>query len=246
MPAGAEFYAALMALHERMLAGDPTLLGEVARLIYEPLMAQLHREFRKVNDHLLHEGAVDALMEYAKDPSQANAKTGAGVMGFLMLRSKSRVIDGIRRERRQDEADGGYAHGLDPSAERDRGNVVELRRARAEHVTNEMSNAISVPPPDIEERLEREALVEAVLAGAESDLDRRLLEMMFAGIRETAEYARALGIDGEPVELQEETVKRHKDRLLAAAKRREAAKHSGVKRRGRPPRRRGDEGGNHG
>lgn len=246
MPAGAEFYAALMALHEQMLAGNPTLLGEVARLVFDPLMATLHHEFRKVSDQVLNEGAVDALMEYAKEPTGANATTGAGVMGFLVLRAKSRVIDGIRRERHRDQAEGGYAHGLDPSAKRSRGNVVELRRARAEHVTDEMSNGLSVPTPDIEERLDREAQIEAVLAGAKNDLDRRLLKMMFAGVRETAEYARVLGIDGEPAELQEETVKRHKDRLLAAAKRREASKHAGMKRRGRPPRRRGDDGGNRG
>jgi len=41
MPARAEFYAALFALHERILAGEPTLLGDVARLVFEPLMAQL-------------------------------------------------------------------------------------------------------------------------------------------------------------------------------------------------------------
>lgn len=246
MPAEAEFYVALFALHERMLAGDPTLLSDVARLVIEPLVDQLQRDFPGVDDQLLQGGAVDALMEYGKDPSQANAAVGAGVMGFLVLRSKSRVTDGLRRERRRGLAEGRYAHGLDPSAEQDRGNPVELRRVRTEHPAEGLSEAVSVPPPDIEERLDQEAQVEEVLAGAESDLDRRLLEMMFAGVRETAEYARVLGIEGEPVDVQEKTVKRHKDRLLAAAKRREEAKRSGPKRRGRPPRRRDADGGDRG
>ena len=56
MPAGADFYAALFALHERMVAGDPTLLGDVAQLVLKPLIARLRREFRHVDDQLLQGG----------------------------------------------------------------------------------------------------------------------------------------------------------------------------------------------
>lgn len=246
MAVGAEFYAALFALHERMLAGGPTPLGEVARLVLEPLTAKLRQEFGRVDDQLLEDGVADALLEYGKNPSQANATAGAGVMRFLVMRSKSRVIDAMRKNRRRDIAEAGYAHELNPSAERGRGNLVELRRASAEHGAEGLSASISVPPPDVEERLEREVQVEEVLAGAKSDLDRRLLEMMLAGVRETAQYARVLGIEEEPVEAQEATVKRHKDRLIAAAKRREESKNAPPKRRGRPPRRRDNDGGERG
>lgn len=246
MRAKAEFYAQLFALHERMLAGDPTLLGAVALLVFEPLMAQLRREFRDVDDQITTGGAVDALMEYAKTPAQANATNGSGVMGFIVLRAKSRVIDELRRERRRNLAEGKYAHDLDPSVERERGNAVELRRVRTEHDAEGLSAVVSMPPPDIEERLEREAQIKGVLAEAKSDVDRRLLELMFAGVRETVEYARLLGIESEPVEVQEATVKRHKDRLLAAAKRREEAKSAAPRRRGRPPRPSADSGGDRG
>lgn len=246
MPDRAEFYAALFALHERMLAGDPTLLGDVARRVFDPLIAQLRGEFRNVDDQLLQECAAVALMEYGKKPSQAEPTAGAGVMGFLVLRSRSRVISALRKERRRDVAEAGYAHGLDPFGEASRGNPVELRRVRAEHGAEELSDSVSVPPPDIEERLDREAQIEEVLSGAKTDLDRSLLQMMLAGVRETAEYARVLGIEGEPVQAQEEIVKQHKDRLLVAAKRRQKAKRSGPKRRGRPPRQRGSDGGDRG
>jgi hypothetical protein len=245
MKAGAEFYAALFALHERMLAGDPTLLGDVARLVMQPLTAQLRQEFGTVDDQLIADGLADALMEYGKNPSAANATAGPGAMGFLVMRSKSRVVDAMRKGRRRDIAEAGYAHDLNPSTERARGNVVELRRVPAEHDTEDTSASVSVPPPDVEGRLDREARVAEVLAGAKSDVDRRLLEMMLEGIRDTADYARVLGIETEPVEVQEVIVKRHKDRLLAAAKRREEAKQTPPKRRGRP-RRRGRDGGNRG
>lgn len=241
-----EFYATLFALHERMSAGDPTLLGDVAQLVIEPLIGQLRRRFRHVDDQHLQDGAADALIEYGKNPAQANATAGAGVMGFLVKRSESRVKDRTRKEKQRDRAEGGYAHGLDPSAERDRGNVVELRRVRTEHDQEALNNAVSALPIDVEERLEREAQIKEVLAGTKTELDRRLLEMILAGVRETAEYARVLGIDGKPVEVQEAEVKRYKDRLTTAAKRRGEAKRSGPKRRGRPPHRHGDDGGKHG
>ena len=244
MPAGERFYVALYRLHERMLDGDPTLLGDVARLVIDPLSQQLHREFPGVDDQLLQGGAADALIEYGKKPIQANAASGAGVLGFLLLRAKSRVKDGIRTERRREVAEARFAHGLEPSNERGRAKPVELRRVRTEHNAEELIDVVGTPPPDLEDRLEREAQIELVLASAKSDLDRRLLRMMLAGVRETAEYAQVLGIEAEPVEVQEKTVKRHKDRILAAAKRREETRRSGPKRRGRPPRQRGDDGGN--
>jgi hypothetical protein len=244
MPAREQFYAALYALHERMLQGDPTLLSDVARLVLDPLTQQLHTEFPHEDEQLLLGGAADALLEYGKNPTQANAHAGAGVLGFLVLRAKSRVRDGIRKERRREVAEARFAHGLQSSDERSRGNPVELRRVRTEHDAEGLSAALAAPSPDVEDRLEREAQIELVLASAESDLDRRLLQMLFAGVRGTAEYARVLGIEAEPAEVQEKTVKRHKDRILAAAKRRQEARRSGPKRRGRPPRQRGDDGGN--
>lgn len=243
MPAGERFYVALYRLHERMLDGDPTLLGDVARLVIDPLIQQLHKEFPGVDDQLLQGGAADALIEYGKNPIQANAASGAGVLGFLLLRAKSRVKDGIRIERRREVAEARFAHGLKPSNERGRTKPVELRRVRTEH-NAEVIDVVGTPPPELEDRLEREAQIELILASAKSDLDRRLLRMMLAGVRETAEYARVLGIEAEPVEVQEKTVKRHKDRILAAAKRREETRRCGPKRRGRPPRQSGDDGGN--
>ena len=241
MSARNKFYTELFTLHEQMLAGDPTLLADIARLVLESLIAQLRHEFREVDDHLLQEKAADALLEYGKDPSQANAKAGAGVMGFLVMRAKSRVISGIRKERRREQAEGRFAHGL--GATKAAGNPVELRLVRGEHHSEGPSDTVSAPSLELEERLEIEARVQDVLAGAQSKIDQQILRMMLDGVRATPEYARVLGIEDRPVEEQRRIVKQHKDRLKAAGTRRQEAKRSGPKRRGRPPRRRTDEGG---
>ena len=48
-----------------------------------------------------------------------------------------------------------------------------------------------------------------------SELDRRLLDLLAQGVRETAPYAEVLGIGHLPQALQRRAVKRHKDRLKA-------------------------------
>jgi DNA-directed RNA polymerase specialized sigma24 family protein len=186
MANGAEFKAALFALHERMLAGDPTLLGDVARLVLEPLKAQVRQAFRTVDDQLVEDGVADALLEYGRNPSQANATAGAGVLGFLVMRAKSRVIDTLRKDRRRDIAEAGYAHEMNPSAERGRGNLVALRRATTEHSAERPSASVSVPPPDVEDRLERESRVAEVLSGAKSEVDRSSTDDSLGRARDVA------------------------------------------------------------
>lgn len=242
MPGREEFYTALFALHKRLLAGDPTLLGDIAKLVFEPLIAHLRHEIRNTDDHLLQEKAADAVIEYGKNPSQANATGGAGVMGFLVMRAKSRVFTGIRKERRHEEVKERYANELGTG--KSGGKPVELRLVPGEHYPdNPSDSAAHEASSDPVERLDLDARVNEVLAGAKTKLDQQVLEMMMAGVRATSEYARVLGIEDRPLEEQRRIVKQHKDRLKAAGSRRQEAKRSGPKRRGRPSRRRDAGGG---
>ena len=64
------------------------------------------------------------------------------------------MLSAIRKERRREVAEGGYAYGLDPAAKVAAGNSVELRRARAEHHPDELTNALSAPAAAIEGQLD--------------------------------------------------------------------------------------------
>src|SRR5688572_25641241 len=92
-------YERLFTLHQRLLNGDPTPLGEIARLVYQPLTSMLHQSFPEVDDHILMEKVADAILEYGKKPHQARALAGAGVLGFLILRAQDRVKNELRRDK---------------------------------------------------------------------------------------------------------------------------------------------------
>lgn len=241
MSARNKLYTDVFTLHQQLLAGDPTLLADIAQLALEPLIALLRREFPDIDDHLLQEKAADALLEYGKNPAGANARSGAGVMGFLVMRGKSRVLSGIQRERRRERAEGYFAHGLRSDAIQ---NPVELRFVRGEHHSEGPSDTVAAPSTDPVERLDLETRVQDLLAGARSELDQEILRLMLDGVRATSDYARLLGIADRPMKEQRRIVKQHKDRLKVAGMRNQEAKRAGPKRRGRPPRRRGSEGGN--
>jgi len=227
------------------MVGDPTALGDIAHLVYEPLTAQLRREFPEhaypeADIHLLLEKAADAMLEYGRVPAQANAKSGAGVLGFLVLRAKSRVQSALRRERTRREAEGRFAHGLTPSRRTDSGKPVELRLARAEH-SEQQAEGIAVPGDSESFDASRESSDrrDEVLRAVVDEQDRRLLQLMLDGVRKTEAYADVLGIAHLGINEQRKIVKQHKDRIKAAAFRRQKRKVSGTPRRGRPPRGRG-------
>jgi hypothetical protein len=238
-----EFYAALFVLHERLVSGDPSPLGDMAKMVLEPLTQQLRQKFPgssfpQVDDHLLMEKAADALLEYGAAPSQANATSGAGVLGFLTLRATSRVKNALRRERARQRTEGRYAHGLGPRVRGEPNNPVELRLVHGEYAEEPPEARVPAPvAKDVTEVLEGQDRRENVLQGVGIELDRLILQMMLDGIRSTAAYAGVLGIAELPVEEQRRIVKRHKDRIKAAASRRQEAKRTGPRRRGRPPRR---------
>jgi hypothetical protein len=239
MPSRKDFYVALYTLHERLLVGDPTVLGDVAQLVFGPLIAHLRKDFSGEDDHMLQEKAADALLEYGRAPAQAGAESGAGVLGFLVLRARSRVLSALRREQRREVAEGRYAHDLGPTRRKGSANPVELRRAHGEHHSESVGETSPRFTEPADEALERQARVDDVLAGATDERDRQILQLMLDGVRATEVYARALGIEDRPVEEQRRIVKQHKDRLKVAGIRRQEIKRTGRPRRGRPPRPRG-------
>jgi len=241
MKLGSEFFAALYDLHQRLIAGDPTLLAKIANLTYAPLIAGVRAEFLehafpRVDDHMIMEGAADALLEYGRMPAQARAHTGAGVFGFLLLRANSRVLNQMRKIRTRESAEGRYVLGLGPK-KRDPDNVVEHRPVRGEHrIKSEESGLEAASQADAGDAQESAVRQQEVLSAVSDDRDRRILEMILGGVRETAAFADVLGIKGLPIEEQRRIVKQHKDRIKTAAKRNQDKKRSGPMRRGRPRR----------
>ena len=227
----ATLYAQLFELHERLLAGDPTLLGDVATLVRDHLVVQLGAKLRGVDEHIIQEAANDALLEYGKSPGQANATSGAGVMGFLVLRGESRAKNALKRERRRQVVEGSFALGLGPGRV---DNPVELLPTHREHDTEPLPD----PSPDPLEDLDRRDRKSEVLDAATNAVDRQLIQLMLDGERSTSEFVRVLGIGDKSLPDQRRIVKQHKDRLKVALLRRQEMKGQAPRKRGRPPRNR--------
>lgn len=247
------FYSAVYALHVRLLGGDPTLLGEIAALIYEPLLRQLRSEFPEhtnplADDQLLAEKAADAILDYGKAPAVAKATTGAGVLGFLAMRAKSRVQNGLRAERTRQRLEGRFAHGFGPGKDNNARKPVELPPPEGEYlgVSKGPSNRPQSPSAKDVERDEEhrdEELAgrrQEILDSVQNDRDRQVLTLMLDGVRETARYAALLEIEHLSLDQQRRVVKQNKDRLRVSVTRVQARKQKPPKRRGRPPRHPGD------
>jgi hypothetical protein len=226
-----QFYTELYSLHQQLIAGDPTVVGDIAELAFHPLIRQLRAMFLRVDDHILQEKAADALLEYGKSPEQAKAQAGAGVMGFLVLRAQSRVKTALKRERRRKEVEEQYSRGLPSRKSR---NSVELASVQQEHHPEKPGPETNEPDPV--DPIERAEQIQEVLSGVDNEQDRRIVQLMLDGVRATADYARVLGIQDRPVAEQRRIVKQHKDRLKVALSRQQTAKRSPPRRRGRPPR----------
>jgi hypothetical protein len=98
---------------------------------------------------------------------------------------------------------------------RRREKVVELRLDAPEHVVSAEGEG------DIEEELlEKESpLVRMVFELVTSETDRQIVLLMMDGVRDTREFAEVLGITQLSEERQKAEVKRNKDRIKAALKR---------------------------
>lgn len=247
----AEFYAQLLDLHRRRLAGDPTVISDIARLSFQHLFEALRRQFPlqqypTLDDAVLYEKAGEAILAYGHAPEKANAVKGAGVFNYLELRARSRVANYRRDEATRARYEAAFARGeraggsTSPEARsgnspKPRGhtlerNPVELRRRAVEQGKTDAIDELD----DAEERARR---WDAATREITNPQDRAILELMRAGERRTERFAEVLGIVDLPNAQQRSVVKQRKDRIKAALRRTQAVKRAGGRRpRGRPRR----------
>ena len=193
----------LRALHQRLIAGDPTAPDELARQVLDRLLERLQRSFPLVDEDTLWEGTVKAFLDYADEPSQCHAQVDADVFKFLLMVGWRRIRDTLRANKRRAKWEGRYAkeeHPMDPAGE----SAVEHPDALAILIQNEESNSTSESFRAYQER---------VMAILTNEVDRRVQELRFAGERRTEAFAMLLGIAGLPRAEQRRRVKQHKDRI---------------------------------
>jgi RNA polymerase sigma-70 factor, ECF subfamily len=175
-----------LALHERVLAGDPVVPVDVFQGLMEPLQKALRHDLRCTEDEA-HDSSVDAILSYLEEPRRYDPNRGR-LSTYLMDIAKKRAIDRLRSRTASAQRDENYA----ATVELDRSNPKEIMEAE----------------------LEAQELWKRVEEVVPSDRDRQALKLILAGERSTAALAGALGVaDLSPLEQRRE-VKQQRDRLM--------------------------------
>jgi RNA polymerase sigma-70 factor (ECF subfamily) len=175
-----------IALHERVLAGDPVAPVDVFQGLMEPLADALRRDLPCTQDEAYDSG-VDAVLAYLEEPGRYD-RTRGRLSTYLMDIAKKRAIDRLRSRTAATQRDETYAA------------AVELRRSN--------------PKEEMEAEIEAHELWQRIEEAVPSERDRRVLKLILAGERSTAALAEAVGVTGISPFEQRREVKQHRDRLM--------------------------------
>lgn len=182
--------AALVAVHGRLLAGDPTASADMFELVYGPLIGHAikkHTAFGMDEDRA-RDLAVGVLASIVERPAIFDPQKGS-LFGFLCM-----MLDGDAKNAGRDEA-----------------NRQEKISEFAVEVEQVGGNSYVTSP---ETRVDAERIMSQYRAEiVVEEGDHEVLRLILEEEREYEAYALALGISHLPPELMRAEVKRRKDRI---------------------------------
>jgi RNA polymerase sigma-70 factor (ECF subfamily) len=183
------------ALHARLLARiDHRVTAEIAEMFLPLLAGALERRFFGATDpHFPETLAIDSLLGYLRHPERFDPSKGS-LIGYLYMDAYWNGLDLMRRSKKS----------------------VELRTSDCEYLLASMGGGNTEA-----EMIEAASpMVARAFAVVNEGPDREMLSLMMDGERDADAYAEVLGIEGLPRAERSAIVKRHKDRLKAAVRRR--------------------------
>ena len=185
----------LRLLHERLVRGDPAAPSEMFVVLQKPIARVVCGRYRDAGLSWIDTAdiATDAIVAYLSAPHRFKPER-ASLFTYLVVIANGDALNLIR-----DRGKGrkNYAHFVELSAAD--GNITDDEEHR---------------------RLDAEKLLRAHIDEiTETDMDRRVLNLMLQGEQETAAYAVVLGIEGLPASEQRSLVKQHRDKIEKRLKR---------------------------
>jgi RNA polymerase sigma factor (sigma-70 family) len=188
-------------LNERLIAGDPIAPVELVEQLLDTIVLELKARFPREPDEDFHTDAtIEAFAAYIKNPQQFDPELRS-LKGFLVMAADGdfRNMLAKRRTLRVHET----------SVE----NVEVFEEARNMHT--ESQNSANQPEP-LDELISREGSVEYdqfLNKNFPDSLDRQMADMILGNERSTEQFAKILGIEDRPSDVQQRVVKQHKDRI---------------------------------
>ena len=192
-----------LALHTRLVNGDPTASAEIAEIFLPLVVGRLaHHVAHDPDPHTAQQAAIDALVSYIQRPEQYNPNS-LGLLAFLVMSAigdQRNAADSARRR---------------ANHELEWGSGVAKGQGSPEYETEHADESDFVA-----RIIENESNIFAWLADRiPSVTDRSVVELMLEGVRRTEAYAIVLDITQLPLPEQVRLVKQHKDRLKARLRR---------------------------
>jgi len=185
-----------LELHERLLCSDPTASAELADAFLSPVIAGLRRRCSGIRDDvLITEAAIDAILDYAQQPSKYSPER-MGLLEYLVMSARGDLLNAVKRE-------AGIATKTVPFS------AVE----NDPDARNRLMDVAVCDQYDVEAQHCSPELLERVQGLMEDPVDAEIVRLMMSGERRTAEYARVLRIEGLDKAERERVVKQNKDRL---------------------------------
>lgn len=186
-----------LALHSRLIGGDPIASAEIAEQVLDYVVAVLRKLFPHQNDESLYdEAASQALIDYFAQPA-AFDPSKARLSSYLVLAARNDLKTLIARRMR----------------------ITSFEKSLfVEQPTTGENKLIEVEDKTMTEdilarRLDLELAKHIILQNVTNERDRQLLELMDQRVRDTEEYASILNIQHLDSAEQRRIVKQHKDRL---------------------------------
>lgn len=183
------------ALHRLLIAGDETATSRIAELFLPLLIAGLKREFATLSDrHLLETAVHDALLSYFAQPRQFDPDR-LSLAAYLRMSARGDLINALKQ----------YSIDAGRTAEID---VENQLRAPEQGIGGGMEPTLWAELPS-----SRSEIAELVVHLIRDETDRKVVDLMMEGVRDTAAFAKVLGIDSASQQQQRKIVKQHKDRI---------------------------------
>ena len=185
-----------LAVHQRLVDGDPTAAAAAFEMMLKPLHGYLlKRHSSDLDREALRDIAVDALMFYIRWPERFDSSR-AGLFRYLTLIADGNAKDALRRRRRQPAE-------FEP--------LVEDRLLPANSLSESADRLTS---RHTELRVDAIAILERYRPEICSDPgDEDVLALILEGENDTAVFARALGLDAPDDAQARRTVLRVKDKI---------------------------------
>lgn len=184
-------------IHQHILQQNTTAFAELCELALPHLVVFLRQRFPQSDKHLCEATAVDCLMQYYGRPAQYNPDK-LSLFSYLRMAARNDMLNALARYSR----DQTHLQDIDDPTLKP-----YLTEPNTFAYTDDLDRWLTQHT-----KLSRRQILQA-LDKELSKTDKKLVAMMFNGVRDSRQYALAMGLTHLDTGQQRQEVKRAKDRL---------------------------------